>query len=210
MLTLDLNLAVHSPSMEASFARAALGALGPRLSALAIGNEPDLFRFQPGLDDERVPATVAGTLPRWTSGYSPDKYRRDYLAYARALAQAVPGVALAGPETTGPAAAWIHAVAGLGDLGPRSLTVHRYPLSTCWARNSPFYPRISSLLAAWASAGLAHGLLGAIKLARRESQSLWVSEMNSVSCGRTPGCRGIVCNGAVGAGCAVRARPRRG
>ena len=185
-VTLDLNLAVHSSSMEASFARAALEALGPRLAALAIGNEPDLFRFQPGLDDERVPATSAATLPSWTSGYSPKRYRADYLGYARALAQAVPGVALEGPETTGPASAWIHAVAGLGSLGPRSLTVHRYPLSACWAQNSPFYPRISSLLAEWSSAGLAHGLRGAIALARRERQSLWVSEMNSVSCGGAP------------------------
>jgi hypothetical protein len=186
-VTLDLNLAVHSPAMEASFAKSASDALGPRLLALAIGNEPDLFRFQPGLDVEKVPATIAGTLPLWTQAYSPTEYRSDYMAYARALTQAVPGLALEGPETTSPASAWLDAVAGLRQLRPRFLTVHRYPLSTCWARNSPFYPRISSLLAEWASAGLADGLRGAIKLARRHGESLWVSEMNSVSCGRTPG-----------------------
>ena len=54
---------------------------------------------------------------------------------------------MAGPETTSSASAWIHAVAGLRQLRPRFLTVHRYSLSICWARNSPFYPRISSLLA---------------------------------------------------------------
>jgi hypothetical protein len=173
--------------MEASFAKSALKALGPRLAALAIGNEPDLFRFQPGLEVEKVPGTITGTSGRWAQAYSPGEYRSDYLAYARALTQAVPGLALAGPETTSPSSAWMHAVAGLRQFRPRFLTVHRYPLSTCWARNSPFYPRISALLAEWSSAGLADGLRGVIKLARRDGESLWVSEMNSVSCGRTPG-----------------------
>jgi len=67
-VTLDLNLAVHAPAMEASFAKSALDALGPRLAAVAIGNEPDLFRFQPGLDAERVAGTIAGTRPRWPKG----------------------------------------------------------------------------------------------------------------------------------------------
>ena len=117
-VTLDLNLAVHSPAMVASFAKSASDALGPRLLALAIGNEPDLFRFQPGLDVEKVSDTIAGTLSRWTQAYSPGEYRSDYLAYARALTQAVPGPALEGPETTSPAWAWIHAMAGLRQLAP--------------------------------------------------------------------------------------------
>ena len=185
-VTLDLNLAVHSPSMEASFARAALEDLGPQLEGLAIGNEPDLFRFQPGLNAETDAGAVRGARRQWTRGYSPGQYRRDYLAYARALQQAVPSVALAGPEATSPAPAWLDAVTGLGRLGPRVLTVHRYPFSSCWARNSPFYPRISSLLGERASAGLAHGLNGAVRLARREGQSFWVSELNSASCGGSP------------------------
>jgi hypothetical protein len=186
-VTLDLNLAVHSPSMEASFARAALEDLGPtRLVGLAIGNEPDLFRFQPGLNAESHAGVALGARREWTRGYSPVQYRRDYLAYARALQQAVPSVALAGPETTSPAPAWLDAVTGLGRLGPRALTVHRYPFSSCWARDSPFYPRLFSLLGERASAGLAHGLRGAIGLAHRDGQSLWVSELNSASCGGSP------------------------
>lgn len=113
--------------------------------------------------------------------------RRDYREYAQALGDAVPGVSLAGPETAGSGSEWLHGLTRLGPLIPRSLTVHRYPLSLCWARSSPFYPRISSLLSERSSAVLAARLRGAIVFAHNAGVSLRVSEMNSVSCGGNEG-----------------------
>jgi hypothetical protein len=188
-VTLDLNLAVHSPSMAASLAAAAFAALAPggRLAGLAVGNEPDLFPIQPGLDNERISTTAPSTPPDWTRTYSPSTYRNDYLMYAGALDRAAPDVPLAGPETTTADPRWLQALVGLGRLGPRSLTVHRYASSTCWSKSSPRYPRISSLLAEHSSAGIARRLRGAVKLAHDAGMSLDVSELNSISCGGNPG-----------------------
>ena len=187
-VSLDVNLAVHSPSMATNFIQAAVGVLGRGgLDGVAIGNEPDLFAHQRGLDAERIASTLPGTPKDWTRGYSPARYRRDYVAYARALAAAVPGVPLMGPETTGPGATWIHSVLGLGRLGPRSLTVHRYAASSCFPANSRLYPRIGTLLSNQSSFGLAEGLARVVRVAQRSGMSLLVSEMNSTSCGGVPG-----------------------
>lgn len=180
---LDLNVAVHSPSMAASFAAAALAALGHAdLAGFSVGNEPDLFHGQPGLERERVASTTGAARPGWTKVYSPDRYRADYLAYARALAVAAPGVGLAGPEAARSSPGWMRALSGLGPLGPSEFTVHRYPLSYCWPVGSFFYPRVSTLLAERSSHGLAFRLRGDVLFAHRRHRQLWVSELNSVSC----------------------------
>jgi len=186
-VTLAVNLAVHSPLMAASFASAADRALAPAgLAGLAIGNEPDLFAGQPGLEAERVADSVPMPVG-WTRDYSASTYRRDYRVYAQALADAVPGVPLAGPETARSASEWLDVLTPLGPLRPRWLTVHRYPLSLCWAQASPFFPRIPSLLSERSSAVLAARLRGAIAFAHNAGVPLRVSEINSVSCGGNAG-----------------------
>jgi hypothetical protein len=187
-VTLGVNLAVHSPLMAASFARALSTALAPGgLAGVAVGNEPDLFALQPGLEAERIATTVGSTAPGWPLNYSPSSYRNDYVAYAQAVLQAVPDVALAGPETANVGPTWYQALGGLGRLAPRVYTVHRYPSSRCFATTSPSYPRISLLLSEHASAGLAMRLRDAIAFAHRAGASFWVSELNSVSCGGNEG-----------------------
>jgi hypothetical protein len=187
-VTLDLNLAVHSPAMAVRFGRAALSALSrSRLAGLAIGNEPDLFEHQPGLAREHVGRAESAARTDWTRSYSPTRYRDDYLTYARVLEARLPGVPLAGPESASVANGWTHALDGLRRSGLSLLTVHRYPFSLCWAADSPLFPRLSSLLDESASAGLADGLRSAIAYAHRSGLRLWVSEMNSVSCGGNEG-----------------------
>ena len=62
---LDLNLAIHSPSSAASFAKAVVGALPPStVTGLSIGNEPDLYNHEPFLDKERIPTTTRSTSRR--------------------------------------------------------------------------------------------------------------------------------------------------
>ena len=76
---LDLNLAVHAPSVAATFAQAAVKALPPTtLAGLEIGNEPDLYWRQPFLAKERLPQTLKSTPKHWTVNYSAADYRRDY------------------------------------------------------------------------------------------------------------------------------------
>jgi hypothetical protein len=185
---LDVNLAVHSPTMAVSFAKAANAAL-PRgtLAGLEIGNEPDLYTLQKKLQVQRI-ATTEGSLPEnWQYHYSATDYRRDYISYAKALKSALPNVPLGGPETISYQPAWLSAIEGLGRLDPGFLTIHRYASSNCWPTSSPFYPTIALMLSPAASAGLAGTVRGAVLYAHARHQALRLTEVNSVSCGGNTG-----------------------
>src|SRR5581483_9976320 len=74
-LEFDLNMAVHSPRMAASFAKAAMSSVGPgHLAGFGMGNEPDLYRLEPWLEKERIPSTLSSTPCLWNAGYTPEKY----------------------------------------------------------------------------------------------------------------------------------------
>jgi hypothetical protein len=185
---LDLNLAVHSPPLEASFVRAVRRVLPRgRLAGLEIGNEPDLYWRQTDLDHERV-ATTSRSLPgSWSANYSAADYRRDYDAYARTLLKQVPGIALGGPEIISSKPQWLSAMEGLGAATPQFLTIHRYESSLCWPKSSPFYPTIAQMLNELASAGLAQSVRSAAVFAHLHGQALRLTEVNSVSCGGNHG-----------------------
>lgn len=185
---LDLNLAVHSPDMAASLARAAANALpAGSLVGLSVGNEPDLYVHESGLARERVASTSPSASTHWTRGYSPTTYRRDYGTYAGALTRAAPGVPLAAPEMTAFRPEWLSGLIDAGLLSPRLITIHAYATSICWPTTSTYYPTIASLLGENATAGLAAGLRGAVALARATGRKLLVTEFNSVSCGGKTG-----------------------
>ena len=128
---LDLNLAVHSPTMAARFAKAAVQAL-PRASiaGFEVGNKPDLYWRQPWLEKQRI-STTSGDVPQhWTGNYSPIDYQRDYEAYARAVMAAAPGIPLGGPEIISSKADWLTVLSGLGGLSTgssRSTATRRPP-----------------------------------------------------------------------------------
>ena len=181
---LDLNLAVHSPTMAAGLAAAAEEALpGGALAGLAIGNEPDLYPYQPGLENERIASTMPSTPTHWIEDYSPARYHSDYRAYALGLARAVPGVPLAAPEMTTFRFGWVTPLMALGSLRPQVIAIHRYASSTCWPPNLPLYPTIPSLLSERSTRGLAQSLDGAIAFARSTDTLVRVTELGSVSCG---------------------------
>ena len=181
---LDANLAVHSPSMAASLWAAAKKAL-PRgaLIGMAVGDEPDLFNNQLGLNLERTPSTLPSTPFNWVATYAPPAYGRDFRRYARALRSVDPGAPLDAPETSSSTPTWIRPVANLHRLAPQLITMHRYPFSLCWPPGTPFYPTIARLLGQGASAGLATRLKAVLKLTRAHHVSLRITEMNSISCG---------------------------
>ena len=185
---LDLNLAVHSPTLEASFAQAARQALGPGvLAGLEIGNEPDLYWRQPWLAKSRIASTSAATPRHWTINYSPNDYRRDYTSYARALEAKVPGIPIGGPEIISNKAPWLDSIEGLGNLDPGFITIHRYASSSCWPKTSPFWPTIAIMLGEGSSAGLANSVRSAVQLAHSRHEALRLTEVNSISCGGNQG-----------------------
>lgn len=185
---LDLNLAVHSPTMEATFARAAEKALPrSRLAGLEIGNEPDLYWRQPWLAQGRIPTTTPSITRRWPINYAPSDYRRDYSSYARVLRARLPHVALGGPEIISSKTPWLDAIERLGRLDPQFLTIHRYASSNCWPKTSKWYPSIPQMLNESASAGLANTVRDAVAFAHARHQDLRLTEVNSISCGGNPG-----------------------
>jgi hypothetical protein len=185
---LDLNLAVHSPTLEARFAQAAVKAL-PRgsLVGLEVGNEPDLYWRQPWLAKSSVPSTPASTPKHWPDNYSPSAYRRDWTSYARTLHARLPGMPLGGPEIISNKPPWLQSISGLGSLGPRFLTIHRYASSNCWPKTSPWWPTIPLILRDSATGGLANSVRTAVEFAHANHEALRLTEVNSISCGGNPG-----------------------
>lgn len=185
---LDLNLAVHSPSMAASFASAVRRALpAGALAGLEIGNEPDMYHFQPRLSRERVATTTRATPRRWWSNYSNWSYRSDYAGYARALRARLGAITLGAPDITRPNPPWLTDLTNLGRLRPAFLAIHRYGASGCFVPGSPSYPTISNLLSNLNSGGLAASVSPWVRYAHARHMGLRVSEINSVSCGHDTG-----------------------
>jgi hypothetical protein len=183
---LDLNLAVHSPVLEADFVQAAEQTLPHgSLTGLEIGNEPDLYWRQTQLEKQRIPSTKAAT--DWAANYSPTSYRADYASYARLLATQFPGLPIGGPELISAKPQWLSAVESLGPLAPQFLTIHRYAASTCFKAGSPYYPTVPMMLDEKQSAGLAQTVSGAVSQANAHHQALRLTEVNSVSCGGNQG-----------------------
>ncbi len=185
---LAVNLAVHSPRMAAAFVQAAVRALPRgRLAGLAIGNEPDLYKLQPQLQDERIASTVTSTPARWTDHYAPSRYRRDYRDYARSLERVAPGVPITAPDVTFPNVQWPSAVVGLGRLAPRTISIHRYATAYCKRIHYRGRPTVSTFLEERLTSGLAGTLHVDIALAQAHRLALRVTEMNSVTCGGQDG-----------------------
>ena len=184
-ILLDLNLAVHSPTMATEFASAVHHALSKgALVGVSAGDEPDLFNHQEALTIERT-ATSFPTARNWPETYGPSEYRSDYQKYARALTAALPGVPLYGPETASNAPNMLQDVMQLRRFRPDVITEHRYPLSLCWKPSSAFYPTLPRLLGA--GGGLAASLRSVLAIAGSYGVPLRVTEMNSISCGGQPG-----------------------
>ena len=190
-LLVDLNLAVHSTTMETDFATALQKAVPRgRLAGFEIGNEPDEYHFQPPLQRERVASTSRATPLGWWRNYSPADYRRDYASYARALKGRIGGIPLGAPDIVSDEPTWLSAVSGLGRLNPGFLAIHRYAGSTCWSKSSPLYPTIPRLLSEQVTAGLAASVTQAVQFAHSHGMALRLTEVNTVSCGNDAGVAG--------------------
>lgn len=165
-ILLTVGLAHDDPQAGAREAAAAQAALGPSLQAIEIGNEPDAFG-----------AHGLRPLP-WTFG----AYATEIGAYRAAIARAAPGLAIAGPDTTGASfAVWGRAEAHV--VRPALLTAHRYPL-VCSAVPAP---SIGALLSPATRARDLAQLGSDAAIARAAGIPLRIDETNSVSCGGRAG-----------------------
>jgi hypothetical protein len=163
---LTVSLAHDDPGAAAVEAAAAQRALGPSLLGIEIGNEPDAYGRH-------------GVRPQpWTFA----QYAPEVDAYRAAIAAVAPGLALAGPDTTGAAfATWGPSEARVER--PALLTAHRYPL-VC---SGVPVPSIAGLLSAATRARDIAQLRSDISIADAARIPLRIDETNSVSCGGRAG-----------------------
>jgi hypothetical protein len=179
-LILGVNLAADSPSLAGAEARALITGIGSQyVDALEIGNEPDAYTdfawYQTRTDQVGFARGSSWTEPA---------YEQEVGEWA----DAVPQVPLAGPADayTG----WMDSLSSLVHSEPRLnlVTFHRYPLRGCGANaTGALAPTMSNLLDDASSAGLAQTVAPYVGVAHANGLPLRVDELNSASCGGTPG-----------------------
>ena len=132
---LNVNAAAHDPAMAYSLVSAAQRILpSDRLSAVAIGNEPNLYSA--GYDG------ITKANASWVRNFTAVRYDALYSMYANFLQRHLPGVTLAGPELGSPTAPWLTSLL-THDPGQVGLaTEHYYAYSACAGQNSAAYPEL--------------------------------------------------------------------
>jgi hypothetical protein len=164
---LTVGLGHYEPEAAAGEAAAAKAALGERLEAIEIGNEPDSYAVH-GLRSQP-----------WT----PVQYNEQVTAYRGAIEAAAPGVALAGPDASGSSAFEKWAPVEAIDQRPVLLTGHHYPLG-CEERPAP---TIERLLSPQIRQLERVSLRRFMKVAQASETPFRLDETNTVSCGGAPG-----------------------
>jgi hypothetical protein len=164
---LTVGMLHYEPASAAREVAAAKAALGRRLAAVELGNEPDAYAqhgYRP--------------LP-WTYA----QYNAEVSGYRRAIATAAHGVRLAGPGVSG---SQIFRTWGPGEAAaqrPALLTGHHYPLG---CHQTPA-PSIERLLSPEIRLLEAQSLARFMRVSRSRSIPFRLDEVNSVSCGGTAG-----------------------
>jgi Glycosyl hydrolase family 79 C-terminal beta domain len=185
-LLLGLNLEADRPRLDRNEAHQYLRLVGRRyISALEIGNEPDLYPLIPWyklVDGKVEPWYVKGGVPVFARKrtYDPAQFGQEL---SRTLA-VLPKLPEAGPETGHPE--WVQQfVDVVRPRGlPMTLTSHAYGLNQCVkdpaARS---YPSVSHLLTLFASReNMLHYDAPYISLAHADGGSFRVDELGSVTC----------------------------
>ena len=164
---LTVGMAHYEPEAAAREVASARAALGSRLVAVEVGNEPDAYGrhgFRP--------------LPWIAQGYE-----EQVSQYREVIARLVPGVPLAGPDVSGSGIFPEWGFADGASQAPLMLTGHHYPLGC--AQTPP--PSIETLLSPAIRGREAQSLETYLSISRPQGIPFRMDEANSVSCGGVPG-----------------------
>jgi Glycosyl hydrolase family 79 C-terminal beta domain len=179
-LILGINLASDRPALAATEAQALIQGIGRRyISALEIGNEPDLYGVFAWYRD-RLGHVVHARSRR----YNMNSFIAEYSKWRSVL----PKLPLVGPSFS--ALTWMSGLSHFlsTEKSVRTVTVHRYPLhNSTTDPTNPTYPSISNLLADTASSGIAQEVAPYVAAAHGRGLPFRVDEMNSVSGGGRTG-----------------------
>jgi hypothetical protein len=184
-LILGVGLEAGRSRIDTVEAAHLLSGIGRRyVSALEIGNEPELYTITPWyrlLDGAPVPWYETTGVPVFARGpgYGPGAFAGEFARAAGAL----PGVPIAGPATGN--LSWLGALDSQLSRSSRLrvITWHAYGLNQCVTDpSSPLHPSVPNLLAPAASRSFIDGIAPYVALAHRAGASFRVAEMNSVTC----------------------------
>jgi hypothetical protein len=180
-MIMGLNLAADDPALDAAELRDYVAALPQNsLEAVEIGNEPNIYNRLTVYH-----AASGAPVHARRRSFEYPMFRSQFQAAARRThALTLAGPALAAGPTPG-RGSWVNTVSDLLRRQPRlaTMTVHRYPLRSCYVPpSSPQYPTIAHLLAPYATVTLADSLKRWIGLAHAQGRQLRLDELNSVAC----------------------------
>ncbi len=174
-LIVGVNLEAGDPRIASAEARQFLKRIGTRyVSALEIGNEPDLYNAFPwyALPNGQI---IFGRSPSYTLQSLINQFSR--------WRSVLPSLPVVGPALA--TLPWMDQLGQFlaGEPTVRLATVHRYPLSSCEGnRAAADYPTIDNLLSGSSTVGLASPLTRYVAIAHAHDAQVRVAEMNSVSC----------------------------
>ncbi len=166
-IVLTVGIVHFEPQAAAREVAAAKAALGPWLSGIEIGNEPNSY------------AQHAMRPEPWTFA----QYAEEVAAYRAAIEGAAPGIPLLGPDVSGSAAFETWGPGEAVDEQPALLTGHHYPLGC--EQQPP--PSIARLLSTQIRAREISSLRRYVAIAQAGGAPFRLDETNTVSCGGVAG-----------------------
>ncbi|MHB1834349.1 MAG: glycosyl hydrolase family 79 C-terminal domain-containing protein [Solirubrobacteraceae bacterium] len=184
-LILDLNLVTATPALAARWAKTALAGLPPgSVTAFEIGNEPDIYSRSSWLK-----ITTGSGAPLLPQKITATSYANSFASYANALAKVAPGVPLLAPALAEPQKnfGWVTKLLNAPHPGLAGITAHRYPYSACSKPGTATYPTIARVLSEHATVSMGQTALKVERISDRAKLPLWLTEINSVTCGGTRG-----------------------
>ncbi|HET9074327.1 MAG TPA: hypothetical protein VFN48_07090 [Solirubrobacteraceae bacterium] len=186
-VTFDVNLAAHSPGLVAAEVRQAAAALGRRLVAVEIGNEPDLYS-DGFVGDDHFRRGTAGE-PQWAFRFTTADYTDLVDADVRAVHSVRPGLTILGPGTMARNGGWISdLLAQPASVRINRVSVHAYaPYYSCRPTGSPLHPTVAGYTSQWAATAPDHGVAHDVALAAAANVPLEVTEAGSAVCGGLAG-----------------------
>jgi hypothetical protein len=181
---LGVNLEANKPVIAATETSHLRGPLGSHLSAVEIGNEPELY--------DRMPWYFVshGHPYPWYDHVGQPVYSRpagysfgEVINQFAGIRKALPRVPVAGPAIGN--VSWLAQLPGFiaANPGLRWITFHRYGLNKCVKDPAnPDYPSVPHLLSTNASRGLMQGIAPSIALAHRHHIGFLIDETGTVTC----------------------------
>jgi hypothetical protein len=177
---LNVNAAAHDPEMALNLVEAAQRVfaeyrLAPdTLSAVAIGNEPNLYSA--GYDG------ITRGSASWVRRFSALRYDTLYALYAGVLRSHLPTLTLAGPELSAPTAPWLTSLLA-HDPGQVGLaTEHYYAYNACAAQSASAYPMLHKYFRTTNISQATSAILPAVQVAHLAGLRYRLTELGSSTC----------------------------